>query len=182
MLNFVTFNIYFGAVLLGSLFTIHMQIEGFTSIKHFWPMKTKKRQWHKIFDRKSVFPEMQKFWQVTWLRWINIKMISDVSESFPPWVFWSELGCAEIEKLLDPKFIARAQLRDTLLEKLSKFTNHNNFKLKILKIILIFLRLSFLGELKVWLGRLSLEMNNDFIEINMKFFRIQTPTFLTPLL
>ena len=43
-------------------------------------------------------------------------MISDVSESFPRGVFWSELGCAEIEKLLDPKFSARAQLRDTLLK------------------------------------------------------------------
>ena len=55
-------------------------------------------------------------------------------------------------------------------------------KFSLFLTLLIFLRLSFLGELKVWLGRLSLEMNNDFIEINMKFFRIQTPTFLTPLL
>ena len=109
--EFVTFNICWWQCC--SLVTIHKKTKVFTSIKHFSQIKTKKRQWHKIFDRKSVFPEKQKFWQVTWMRWINIKMISDVSESFPPWVFWSELGCAEIEKLLDPKFIARAQLRDT---------------------------------------------------------------------
>ena len=114
--KFVTFNIcWCSAVRLNlvpfSQFTCKQRSSLQSNI--FWQIKTKKQQWHKIFDRKSVFPEKQKFWQVTWLRWINIKMISDVSESFPPWVFWSELGCAEIEKLLDPKFIARAQLRDT---------------------------------------------------------------------
>ena len=114
--KFVTFNICWCSavrlnLVLFSPFTCKQRSSLQSNI--FWQIKTKKQQWHKIFDRKSVFPEKQKFWQVTWLRWINIKMISDVSESFPPWVFWSELGWAEIEKLLDPKFIARAQLRDT---------------------------------------------------------------------
>ena len=105
----------------------------------FWQIKRRNSSDTKYSTANQYFLRSRSFdrWPVR-LGWINIKMISDVSESFPPWVFWSELGWAEIEKLLDPKFIARAQLRDTLLEKLSKFTNCNHFKLKILKMLLIF--------------------------------------------
>ena len=66
--KFVTFNIcWCRAVRLNldpfSPFTCKQRSSLQSNI--FWQLE--KQQWHKIFEGKSVFTEMQKFWQVTWL-------------------------------------------------------------------------------------------------------------------